>query len=536
MAIFNRLARDESGNVAVVFALALIPLFGAVGALIDYTRVSNLRAEVAAAIDAGLLAVGSQPPMSDQQAFDTVNKWLETHIKPTYQGNWKLDSVVQQKGGKITATVSGAIDTTIAKVLGVQSIPISVTSEIVSAVGKVEVAMVLDNTGSMATKNKIGKLKDAAEALVDTLAKAVLDPSDLKIGLVPFSQTVNVGPNYKDAAWLDKDGKSDSAKSLFLGQEVNRLDLFKAMGTTWGGCVETRFGYEASETPADSAKPNTLYVPFFAPDEPGIAGEGDNGKKNNGTSPPYDYNNSYLDDTPLGTIKADLATKGLNDALTLPDYRLLEGDILKYAGSPTPYEGTTDSLKYDYGPNSGCEMAPIMRLTTNTAEAKTAINKMIANGNTDIPIGASWGWNVLSDKGPFGDGVAYGTEDWTKIMVLMTDGNNENQTGNELNESIYSGLGYVWQEKMGVPADNKNKSARTAARDDKLSEICTAMKAKGIVIYTVRVETNNGMPSDPVMKACATQPDYYYEVNDVSKMVAAFEDIGNSIQKLRLAR
>ena len=234
MAIFNRLARDESGNVAVVFALALIPLFGAVGALIDYTRVSNLRAEVAAAIDAGLLAVGSQPPMSDQQAFDTVNKWLETHIKPTYQGNWKLDSVVQQKGGKITATVSGAIDTTIAKVLGVQSIPISVTSEIVSAVGKVEVAMVLDNTGSMATKNKIGKLKDAAEALVDTLAKAVLDPSDLKIGLVPFSQTVNVGPNYKDAAWLDKDGKSDSAKSLFLGQEVNRLDLFKAMGTTWG--------------------------------------------------------------------------------------------------------------------------------------------------------------------------------------------------------------------------------------------------------------------------------------------------------------
>ena len=90
---------------------------------------------------------------------------------------------------------------------------------------------------------------------------------------------------------------------------------------------------------------------------------------------------------------------------------------------------------------------------------------MIANGNTDIPIGATWGWNVLSDSGPFGDGVTYGTQDWTKIMVLMTDGNNENQLGNEENNSFYSGLGYVWQERMGVPADNNNKSERTKARD-----------------------------------------------------------------------
>ncbi len=408
MSIFNRFARENEGNVAVIFALALIPLFGAVGALVDYTRVSDVRAELAAATDAGLLAVGSQPPMSDKDAYDTVHKWIETHVKPDFDGSWNLNSVIQEKGGRITATVSGEVKTTIANILGIQTIPINITSEIVSSMGKVEMVMALDNTGSMKTKNKIGKLKDAAEALVDTLAKAVVNPDDLKIGLVPFSQTVNVGPGYDAADWIDKDGKSDAAKSLFLGQQVNRFDLFKAMGKSWGGCVETRVGYEASETLPSEGNPDTLYVPFFAPDEPGIAGEGDNGKKNNGTSPPYDYNNSYLDDTPLATIKADLASNGYTEALKLPDYRLLEGDILKYGGSPKPYEGTTDNLSYAYGPNSGCEMAPIMPLTTNTAEAKTAIKKMIANGNTDIPIGATWGWNVLSHEGPLGKGVPYG--------------------------------------------------------------------------------------------------------------------------------
>ncbi|MEQ9688550.1 MAG: pilus assembly protein [Bauldia litoralis] len=529
MSIFQRFNRDDDGNVAVVFALALIPLFGAVGALVDYTRVSDVRAELASATDAGLLAVGSQPPMSDKEAYSTVNSWIETHVQPEYDGTWTLDSVVQEKGGRITATVSGEVQTTIAKVLGVQTIPISITSEVVSSMGKVEVALVLDNTGSMASNNKIGKLKDAANALVDTLADAVVDPSDLKIGLVPFSQTVNVGPEYKNTDWLDIKGESDSAKSLFLGQEVNRIKLFEDLGETWGGCVETRADYEATDTLPVKGKPNTLYVPFFAPDEPGFKGEGDNGKGD------LDYNNSYLDDKPIEDVKASLEALNLpkiDDILKLPDFRLLQGELTKYVGKPTLYTGTADTFSYDYGPNSGCEMAPILRLTKNPDEAKTAIGKMIANGNTDIPIGATWGWNVLSDSGPFGDGVTYGTQDWTKIMVLMTDGNNENHVGNEENKSYYAGPGYVWQERQGVPASNTNKSERTKARDKKLVEICTAMKAKGIIIYTVRLQSG----SSEMLKNCATSPDYFHDVDSVSKLVAAFEDIGSSIEKLRLAR
>jgi Flp pilus assembly protein TadG len=528
MPSFERFKRDNCGNVAVMFALALVPLLGAVGAAIDYSRVTEFRNQLIASLDAGVLAVGSQPQMTDTEAYTTVNDWVGTHMAQDAIGSWQLDSVTQNDQGEIVAMASGKVDTTIARVLGVTEIPISVTSEAVRSIGKVEVALVLDNTGSM-RGTKIAKLKDAAGALIDTLAQATTNPDDLKIGLVPFSQTVNVGAQYANAAWLDVGGKSASAKSMFLGQEVNRFDLFNAVGKNWAGCVETRaMPYEPTETAPAASNPDTLYVPYFAPDEVGAKGVG-NGKNDNPK-----YSNSYIADSSLKTIKKQLQNLGLTGVLTLPDFRLFEGDILKYKG--TPATGTTSPMGYVYGPNAGCEIAPLLRLTSDPGEAKAAINNMIANGNTDIPIGATWGWNVLSDSGPFGDGVTYGTPNWTKIMVLMTDGNNENAVSDDtdLNASYYSGIGYVWQDRMGVPPDNTSKWDRTVARDDRLGQICDAMKQKGVVIYTIRVEVNNG--SSDVLEKCASSDDKFYDVNDVAELTATFEKIGGSIQKLRLAQ
>ena len=45
-------------------------------------------------------------------------------------------------------------------------------------------------------------------------------------------------------------------------------------------------------------------------------------------------------------------------------------------------------------------------------------------GNTNITIGLAWGLTLLSTQAPFTEGEPYGTENLTKIMVLMTDGDN----------------------------------------------------------------------------------------------------------------
>jgi Flp pilus assembly protein TadG len=521
MSVLARFVTNKSGNVAMMFGLAIVPIFGVVGAALDYARVTDVRQELTASLDSAVLAAGAESglngKMSDEALQTFVFNWVNSHMSDKkFAGTWQLDSVTQD-GDVILAKASGKVDTTLTRVLGFEEMPIGVTSEAVKSVGKVELALVLDNTGSM-KGTKIANLKTAAEDLVDTLAAAAKNPADLRIAVVPFSQTVNVGSTYEAAAWLDVAGKSSVAKDQFLGQTVNRINLFKKIGATWGGCVETRSNdFEAADDLPDATEPETLYVPYFAPDEPG--------NKNAKT-----YNNSYLKDSKVADIKASLASLGLNDALTLPDYRLLQGDILKYTG--TPQTGTTGALGYKYGPNSGCEIAPLSRLSADTGEVKKAIQKMIAAGNTDIPIGATWGRNVLAPDGPFGDGAPYFDKEWAKYAVIMTDGNNENNEGNSEDLSYYSGVGYVWQGRMG--AVNGNKASRTAARDTRLGEICKAMKDDGITVYTIRVEVKTG--SSKVLEDCASDIGKFYEVQNVANLSAVFADIGDYITSLRLAK
>ncbi len=520
MSLFRSFHRNERGNVAVLFALSIIPLIGMVGAAVDYSRLTQVRAKMSDALDAAILAAGSKPAMSDKDLYAFIKSWMEVHMaNEAMAKSWQLDSVKQDKG-QIVGVASADVDMTISRVLGVDHVPITIQSEVLRSLGKIEMAFVLDNTGSM-SGTKIATLKTAANSMVDSLAAATTNKDDLKIAVVPFSQTVNVGSNYDTAKWLDTAGNSASAQTLFMGKKVKRLDLFKQMGKSWGGCVETRPSpYEEDGTLPVSGNADTLYVPYFAPDEPGDKGD-------SGWSA---YNNSYLDDSSAKTIRNEFGLKK-KDEKSSDWFKYVQADTEKYSGGK-PYSGTTGTFNYDYGPNSGCEIAPLQRLTTDTGKVKTALNAMIANGNTDIPVGLAWGWNALAPDGPFGDGVPYGTPDWSKIVVLMTDGNNENAEGNQDDESYYSGIGYIWQGRMGATSANKTK--RTELRDDALGKMCATMKKQGYVIYTIRVEVKNG--SSSVLENCATGTDNFYDVQNVSDLIATFDDIGGKIQKLRLAR
>ena len=96
--------------------------------------------------------------------------------------------------------LEAAQETTLLKVAGVKAISVGGRTEVrLGAPAYLEVAMALDNTGSMKDFNKIGSLKDSASALVERL---FADGAEVKIGLVPFAQYVNVGTANAGAAWL----------------------------------------------------------------------------------------------------------------------------------------------------------------------------------------------------------------------------------------------------------------------------------------------------------------------------------------------
>jgi len=517
MFLFKRFRENQQGSFAVVFALLLVPLLGVVGVAIDYSRAFEMRTKLAEALDAGVLAVGAQPNIGQAAAFNIVNDWIVAQLGDQYPEHWQLDSVTVGNDGIVNASASGTVNTTMARIIGVRQMPITVTTQAIRSLGKVEVVLVLDNTGSMRGA-KLAKLKDAAKSLVDDLVNATKDPNDLKIALVPFSQTVNVGSQYQNASWMDNQAASSIHDDIFTKANgavytgTNRFTLFSAMNVDWGGCVESRpYPYDVTEAPPTAATPDTLYVPYFAPDEP------DSRRKSRRKNGRFGaFYNDYLTDKEYSRS----------------DWKIPQGYPDKYIGQ-TPKSGTSP-VGYKYGPNAGCEIAPLQRLTTNSSKVKSAINAMTAAGDTNIPFGLAWGRHVLSpEKSPFGDGVEYDSDEWIKVIVLMTDGNNHNTTTGNRNDSLYSGVGYIWQNRLGVGAGSSIRN-RTSAMDERLTELCTDIKNTSIEIYTMRVEVNSG--SSAVLRGCASETDMFYEVQNAADLTNVFAKIGGSIQTLRLTK
>jgi hypothetical protein len=175
-----------------------------------------------------------------------------------------------------------------------------------------------------------------------------------------------------------------------------------------------------------------------------------------------------------------------------------------------------------------------VRLTNNASTLNATLSKMQAVGDTNLAIGLQWGWLTLSPSAPFGDGAAYNTPNTAKIMVFLTDGQNQNGDTSNSDDSYYSAEGYIWQNRLGV-GSGSTQSQRTSAMDDRTAKICANMKAAGIVLYTVRIDVS-GSQSPAVLQNCASSPSQFYDVPNVTNLPTAFQQIAGQIGKLRIAQ
>ena len=202
-------------------------------------------------------------------------------------------------------------------------------------IGKVEIALVLDNTGSMRGQ-KLTNLKDAATKLVDTLVLDHQGPQRPQDRPGAVLETVNVGPSYQTADWIDKDGISDAKNEVF-NKKVNRFDLFDKQNVQAGAAASraASMPYDIDEVTGDPSKPDTLYVPYFAPDEPDTKSGGKDV-----------YTNNYLTDTPLATIK-----EGDAAAPVLPGLPAAPGRYRQVQRRRHQDRHQSGGMGYKYGPN-----------------------------------------------------------------------------------------------------------------------------------------------------------------------------------------
>ena len=199
-----RLRHDQSGATAILFAVLLPVLALVVGIAIDFGRASKERAVAGATLDATLLAVGrdlSIGAINEDDAPARVSAVFNELIAETSLAGTTINSVtttVNQAAGRVDATVEGATEAAFGGLVGISSIDIHVNASVNYNTLTVELAMVLDVTGSM-SGSKIADLKTAAKDLVNILLPINGSAEGkVRIALAPYSNSVNVG-DYAEA-------------------------------------------------------------------------------------------------------------------------------------------------------------------------------------------------------------------------------------------------------------------------------------------------------------------------------------------------
>ena len=433
----RRFWTDREGNIALVFALAAVPIFGAMGVAIDYSMASAYRADIQKSLDATALALTKIMP-TDQATLDTVgNQFFQANLNSHNLSNLQL--TIQPDVGRLRVSASGTYNVQMANIIGAGTIDLSATAEAKWNIGKVEIALALDNSGSMGSFSRMTHLKEAAQNLLNVLESAAKEPDDAKVAIVPFDSVVNVGTSYVDQPWLWWDEwdsvNGTCSKSQYTSNTTcqNNAGIWTPKAhnnTNWQGCVRDR-----------------------------------------------DQSNDVSDTAPDGT-----------SATRYPAWQCTN---------------TVNSQK----------LVPMLPLTNNWTTLQNKVTEMTVAGCTNISIGLVWGWHVLSPTELFTEGTAYDTENMTKYIVLMTDGDNTKSR-------------FVDTNCINVTTAQKN------AINNRTSTACTNIKNAGVKIYTIRLVSGNAT----LLQNCASDPSMYYDVQDASELSGVFSAIGSEIASLHLSK
>lgn len=533
-----RFRDDERGVFAVLFGVLAIVLIATAGAVVDFTRIELARTKAQQALDSA--ALGLQPKMflstpytEAQYKTDARNLVVERLADSTITTVVDV-ATADATDGTLHLEGTITVPTAFVALIGIPTVRARVVSEATRKRLNLEIAMVLDNSGSMATyvdsnrnrrkdgneKSRMDNLILAARCATNVLLSSTTDCSEgnmatedakaattanVKIGVVPFTEFVNVGTDNKTAAWMDQTGASSLSNDNFDNDDddgtaynaaVNRFALYDALpNVSWTGCVEARKQpYDTTDELPVSG--DTLFTPQFAPDEP----EG--------------YYNDYLPDRPAACTNKDqgswiqvITKTGCNrngnnsssnfnsatcsgsstdtthlngNGQTVTPPAATEPDSIngqaknctsRYRGtrtsrSPDRYTNTyTRTCSYTFsdrelqerlckytgdidedepGPNQDCPFNDITPLTNTKATILAAITEMEPQGWTNIHQGAIWGYHMLSSTAPLTEGQGYDTST-VKVIILMTDGENtvnEFDDDNMNNADGYMAYGY----------------------------------------------------------------------------------------------
>lgn len=481
----RRFRKNESGATITIFAFSAVGLICLAGVVVDYGRLTKAHASLQAATDSAALAAARLPSKDPTAMRTAANNFFVANTIGIDGHNIQITNFTfASTTGTVSIETSGVLDTSLMSLAGFKTMGFSARSAAVKEVtGTVEMALVLDNTWSMSdsaggSDSKITVLKAAAKSLVSTVLNE--GGANVKIGIVPFADYVNVGTANRDASWISVPADYSTTSTRTCTKKNTKDVCTKGTPAT---CTRTVDGVrETYDCTPQTCKTTTV------PEYETCSGGGTTN---------YRW---------FGCVY----TRNSGSTLLLPD----QGTAV--------YKGIQQT-------SQTC-LNPIVPLTNNKTTLTSAIDGLIVNSGgykpaTYIPDGMVWGVNVLSNAAPFSEGAAYDAANKLprKALVLMTDGANTR----------------VFNNAKGDHSDLSTNAATKATQVTKVNSdtvrVCTEAKARKIEVFTVAFAVTD-VAAKTMLQDCASDPAHYYDATDAAALASAFQAIGQSLTSLRLSQ
>lgn len=168
------------------------------------------------------------------------------------------------------------------------------------------------------------------------------------------------------------------------------------------------------------------------------------------------------------------------------------------AGSSTYFPAMNENY-------TGGTPTAIQPLTSNWGQLRSTVAQMSPAGNTNQVIGLAWAWQTLTQGLPMNAPAEHPKYTYKKVIILISDGLNT----------------------------ESRHSDRQSEIDARQTLLCNAVKAAGITIYTIQVNTG-GDPTSTVMRNCASTTDKFTVMTNPTQLLTTLSDIGGQLTRLRL--
>ena len=584
MSTISKLGRDKSGQVAILFALSIIPIVAVAGFAIDFQQTVKRKAKVQLVMDSAVLAAArvKQTGASNDEIKLTVQQFMDAQIGNL--GGLDCDPttvLVTENSEEIDASILCEQTTALIKVVGREEMPFRVSSASEYGIDKVDVAFMFDVSGSMNSSNRLTNLKAAAKEAIDVLLPAGAPAElieDTRLAMVSYNSMVNAGDFFPEVAGVPATRTYEhTIQPIFTEDDLTEGSLFDEMHI---GLYDTDTGNLISEI-GDGAKikiedwqDDDLTIAVTLNSSHDLYGDvesmrmqlrGTEYKNKNENGEPYAlYGGSgigYGEAWDMGDFTIRLRAYSENDREgtklfdeTIAFSLALEDDLVPQEKS---YTLTSTCVWERDGADKFSDANPVSGGYLSHRQAWFVEDDGYSGGGY---------WEVGHPNRP--DNSTYdGDECRDHDPVELT---NNRTTLNNYVDSLTAGgwtaghLGVAWtwylvaedwKTVFDGDAEPLSYSEPDSAKavilmtdgefnaeifpgqgdsDDQARDLCDSMKAKDVKIYAVAL--NAPTAGKEVLSYCATGTDYYFEPETAAELTEAYQKIATSISDLRISR